>query len=156
VTPAICPRIETRTREMIESGFLIPRIDTANRTARLSPRRRQMPVELIDASVRSYGKLIRRRIQFNLGTVSCFYFGSLDYLSRSRQHIRWNRQADLFCSLEINDQLDLRRLLHRQVSRLGPLQDSVDANKLLSLANKIYPDAIADISRGITTSIKPD
>jgi hypothetical protein len=33
--------------------------------------------------------------------------------------------------------------------------DLEDANHLLSLATKIYPDAIVDISRGITTSIKP-
>jgi hypothetical protein len=33
--------------------------------------------------------------------------------------------------------------------------DLEDANKLLSLAIKIYPVAVANISRGITTSIRP-
>ena len=32
--------------------------------------------------------------------------------------------------------------------------DSGDANRLLALATKIYPDAVADISKGIATSIK--
>jgi hypothetical protein len=33
--------------------------------------------------------------------------------------------------------------------------DLEDANKLLSLAIKIFPDAVADISKGITLSLKP-
>src|SRR3990167_3847722 len=44
---------------------------------------------------------------------------------RPRQHIRRNRESDLFCRLEIYHQLELLRLLHRQVSRLGAFQDLV-------------------------------
>jgi hypothetical protein len=53
---------------------------------------------------------------------------SPDDLIRSRQHIRRNRQSDLFGCLEVDDQLKLRRLLHRQISRLGTLQDFVHVN----------------------------
>jgi hypothetical protein len=50
-----------------------------------------------------------------------------------------------------------RRQKDDQYERIIRIEcDLEDANKLLSLATKIYPDAIADISRGITTSIKPD
>ena len=40
-----------------------------------------------------------------------------DHLIRSRQHIRWNRQANLLGRLEIDDKLKLRRLLDRKVGR---------------------------------------
>ena len=38
---------------------------------------------------------------------------SLDHFIRPRQHIRRNRQADLLRRLKIDDELELRRLLHR-------------------------------------------
>ena len=44
---------------------------------------------------------------------------------RSRHHVGRNRQADLLCRFEINDEFKLRRLLHRQISRLGTFQDLV-------------------------------
>ena len=46
-------------------------------------------------------------------------------LSARVQHRLRNRQADLLRRLEINHQLELCRLLHRQIGRLGSLQDSV-------------------------------
>src|SRR5262245_57599315 len=52
----------------------------------------------------------------------------LDHLIRSYQHIRRNRQADLLCRLEVDDELELRRLLHGQVGGLGAFQNLVDEN----------------------------
>src|SRR5262249_43610218 len=49
-----------------------------------------------------------------------------DHLVRSHQHLRWNRQADLLRGLEIDYEFEFRRLLHREIGRLGTLQDSVD------------------------------
>ena len=49
----------------------------------------------------------------------------LDHPIRSGQHIRWNRETDLLCGFEIDHQLKLRRLLHRQVRRLSAFQDLV-------------------------------
>jgi hypothetical protein len=50
-----------------------------------------------------------------------------------------------------------RRQKDNQYERIIKIDcDLEDANRLLSLAVKLYPDAVADISRGITTSIKPD
>src|SRR4030095_8071529 len=46
----------------------------------------------------------------------------------SSQHVGWNRQADLLCRLQIDDELELHRLLDRQVSRLGTLKDLVHVN----------------------------
>jgi hypothetical protein len=46
------------------------------------------------------------------GASSCHCASSLDYLIRSCQHIRRNRQADLLCRFQINDELKLLRLLH--------------------------------------------
>ena len=50
---------------------------------------------------------------------------SLNHLIRSHQHVWRNRQADLLSGLEIDHQLKLRRLLHREIGRLGALEDSV-------------------------------
>ena len=50
----------------------------------------------------------------------------LDHLIRPRQHIGRDRQTDLFSRFQVDDQLKLRRLLHRQISRLGTFQDFVD------------------------------
>src|SRR2546425_9637054 len=47
-------------------------------------------------------------------------------LVRPCQHIRWNRETDLLRGLQIDHQLELRRLLHWQVSRLGAFEDLVD------------------------------
>ena len=44
---------------------------------------------------------------------------------RSRQHIRRNREADLLGRFQIDDELELRRLLHRQISGLGAFQNLV-------------------------------
>ena len=49
-----------------------------------------------------------------------------DHFIRSRQHIRRNRQADLLCRFEIDDELELRRLLDRQVGGLCAFQNLVD------------------------------
>jgi hypothetical protein len=41
---------------------------------------------------------------------------------RSSQHVRWNRQADLFRRLQLDDELELDRLLHWQIGGLSPLE----------------------------------
>jgi len=51
--------------------------------------------------------LSRRRIQFKPGIAAWL----LDHPIRPRQHIRRNRQADLFGRFEIDDELELFRLL---------------------------------------------
>ena len=45
----------------------------------------------------------------------------LDYLISPQQHIRRNRQAYLFGCFQIDHQLKLLRLLHRQIGGLGAL-----------------------------------
>jgi hypothetical protein len=67
------------------------------------------------ASVRCSVRLARWRIQFNPGIAAWL----LDYLIRSRQHIRRNGQADLLCGFQVDDELELHGLLHRQVGGLG-------------------------------------
>jgi hypothetical protein len=50
----------------------------------------------------------------------------LNHPIRSHQHVRWDRQADLpGGGLRIDYKLKLLRLVHRQISRLGILQDFV-------------------------------
>ena len=51
---------------------------------------------------------------------------SLNYSIRPRQHVRRNRQADLLGGLEIDEELELRRLLDGHVGGLGAFQDLVD------------------------------
>jgi hypothetical protein len=50
---------------------------------------------------------------------------SLDHFIGSIQHRLRNGQTDLLCRLKVYHQLKLRGLLHRQIGRLGSLQDSV-------------------------------
>src|SRR5215471_5270207 len=51
---------------------------------------------------------------------------SLDYFICSRQHIRRDRQANLFGGFEIDDQLKLGRLLDRDVGGFAALQNLID------------------------------
>src|SRR5262249_32247502 len=53
------------------------------------------------------------------------YLYLFDHFVRSRQNIRWNRQADLFRCFEVDDELEFCRLLDWQVGGLGPLQNFV-------------------------------
>src|SRR5262245_4593643 len=46
---------------------------------------------------------------------------SLDHLVRSCQHIRWNRQANLLSGIQIDDELELGWLLHREIGGLPAL-----------------------------------
>jgi hypothetical protein len=55
---------------------------------------------------------IRSRIQFNPG-IAVFCLPSFDHLIRPQQHVRRDRQADLLGCLEIDHELELRRLLDR-------------------------------------------
>src|SRR5215813_1599361 len=50
---------------------------------------------------------------------SSLAFFSSNNLIRSRQHVRRNREADLLRRLEVNDQLELCRLLHREIGWLS-------------------------------------
>ena len=51
---------------------------------------------------------------------------SLDDFIRSRQHLLRNRQTDLLSGFEIDDELELLRLLDGQVGRLGTFQNLVN------------------------------
>ena len=46
-----------------------------------------------------------------------------DHSIRSRQHVRRNRDSDLFGGFQIDDELKFRRLLDGEVRGLGTLQD---------------------------------
>src|SRR4030095_15113389 len=50
---------------------------------------------------------------------------SFDHFIRPRQHIRRNRQADLLGSFQIDNELELFWLLHRQIAGLGTFQNLV-------------------------------
>src|SRR5215471_624158 len=45
---------------------------------------------------------------------------------RPRQHGGWNRDANLLCRFQIDDELKLRRLLYRQIGGLRTFQDLVN------------------------------
>src|SRR5262245_64411718 len=51
---------------------------------------------------------------------------SLDHLIRSRQHVRWDCQTDLLRRVQINDEFEFGRLLHREIGGLGALKDFVN------------------------------
>src|SRR5262249_43006707 len=48
-----------------------------------------------------------------------------NYLIRSRQHVRRNRESDLLCRFQINAKVELHRLLYRNIGRLRPFENFV-------------------------------
>src|SRR5262249_32843076 len=57
---------------------------------------------------------------------------SLDHLVDAHEHRERHLQAKRLRGLEVDDQVKLHRLLHRQIDRLLPLQDAADVNALLA------------------------
>src|SRR6266576_2746984 len=53
----------------------------------------------------------------------------LDHLIRPRQHIRWNRLADLLRCFQIDDELELCRLLDRQLGGLRAFKNFIDESR---------------------------
>src|SRR5262249_52337855 len=62
---------------------------------------------------------------FSCSLLSAHCWLSFDHFVRPRQHVRRNRQADLLRDFQIDDELELLRLLYREISRLGAFQDLV-------------------------------
>src|SRR5690242_3962144 len=60
------------------------------------------------------------------------YPTSLDDLVRPREHRLWNHQAEDTGRPHVDDQLELGGLLHRQISRLRALEDTVDVDRGLA------------------------
>jgi hypothetical protein len=66
----------------------------------------------MENSIQSYG----RRLAF---------IASPNHPVRARQQVGWNRQTDLLGRLQIDDELELLRLLHCKIGRLGAFQNFV-------------------------------
>src|SRR5215467_3742096 len=54
---------------------------------------------------------------------------SLNHLVGPAEQRLWNREAQGLGALEVDDQLELGGLLHRQIARLGALPDLVDEDR---------------------------
>src|SRR5262249_50540269 len=85
------------------------------------PMRKIFPVCCADAGTQSAESTAAK-----LKARSCFFICAISRLTnnfgRPRQQVGWYRQTDLLCRLEIDHKLEFRRLLHRQIGRLGSLQ----------------------------------
>jgi len=58
--------------------------------------------------------------EFNSILGSLFVFPALsNHLIRPRQHVRRNREADLFCGFQIDDQLKLELATRRAAKSIG-------------------------------------
>jgi hypothetical protein len=68
---------------------------------------------------------------------------SPDYSIRPRQHIRRNGQSDLLGCLEIDHQLEFRRLLDRKIRPLGAFEDFIGVNRR---ANFFSPTVRYDVN----------
>ena len=66
-------------------------------------------------------RFVGGRIQFNPGITAWL----LDHFIRSRKHVGRNPEANPLRRFEIDDQLELRRLLDWKVGGLGAFQDFV-------------------------------
>src|SRR5262245_53054646 len=56
----------------------------------------------------------------------------LDHLIRLEQDLRGDGDAEGLGGLQVDGQIELRRLLHRQVSRLGAFEDLIDMDSSAS------------------------
>src|SRR5262245_5509718 len=54
------------------------------------------------------------------------FASSLDHLVGKGQQLVWNLEVERLRGLEVDGQLELRRLLDRKIGRLGSLQDAID------------------------------
>src|SRR5712692_6532637 len=62
----------------------------------------------------------------NCGPIHCNIAASFDHLVGDREQLVWNGEAERLRSLEVDDQLELRRLLHRHIGRLLSLEYATD------------------------------
>ena len=60
--------------------------------------------------------------------------GLLDDLIRPREEFGRKCQSDLLCRLQVDDELKLGRLLHREIFGLNALQDLVNVPRYLPVA----------------------
>jgi len=73
--------------------------------------------------------------------------GSFDYLVGAGEQRRWHGEAERLSSLEIDDQLELGRLLDRKIGRISTFQN---------LTDKGLPRDGADGSRRIAAGVYRD
>jgi hypothetical protein len=83
-------------------------------------------LEVAPASTAATGRARRSGAPFRIRQEADDGFRSLNEPICLQQHRPGDRQPERPGGLEIDDQLELRRLLHRQVSRLRALEDPVD------------------------------
>src|SRR5712692_3385662 len=58
---------------------------------------------------------------------------SFDYFVGARQKVAGNAEAELLGSLEIQDQIELSRLQHRQVGGLRPFEDTANVDASIAI-----------------------
>ena len=71
---------------------------------------------------------------------------SFDNSVCSSQDVGRNRQADLLRRLQVYDQLELRRLLHRKIGRLGAFQHKLDIRVSLHYNARQKEKAVWNVS----------
>jgi hypothetical protein len=89
-------------------------------------------------SCRSQDKDLFRSSRVDAGGSILRYF---DHLIRSCQHIRRNRQIGLLRGFEIDHELKLLRLFHRQIARFSAFQDLVPVDRRAPM--KMAPDDVS-------------
>src|SRR5882762_7073894 len=80
---------------------------------------------------------------------------SLDHLIRSQQQRRRDGEADGLGRLEVDDQLELRRLLDREIPRLRALEDLVDEESRAPEEIRVVR-AVTDESTSLDPLLRPD
>ena len=53
---------------------------------------------------------------------------SLDHLVGRGQQCLWDGEAERLGSLEVDDEFEFRRKLHREIARLRPTQNAIDVS----------------------------
>src|SRR5262249_32355978 len=70
-------------------------------------------------------------------TLRSISWESLDYLVGTGENRWWNSEAEHFCGSEIDEQVELGRLLHRQISWFGTGKNTTDIDAELAVRVRV-------------------
>jgi hypothetical protein len=88
---------------------------------------------LVNNKLNTFAPNLVRQTELNEGAVvrrrrRGYAVVSFDYRVGAGEQIAWERKAERLGGLDVDDQLDFRNLLHRQIGRFFPLENAAGIN----------------------------
>ena len=80
----------------------------------------------------------------------------LDHFIRPRQHVGWNRHADLLGGVQVDHQFELCRLFNGKIGGLGTFKDFVHVGGYAPVAVGQVRPVVHEPTKGIRRVGRPD